>query len=294
LNPSEACLRARIFTSWAPMIGAFLSTLLDLSLEIAPLLLLVWSSFMRSAGSYSLDNFTLHYWIGKPDPTIAQAEPGLLRNPRVVRGALNSLRISLFGGVICAVLGMLLGYVIVKRRGSMVSSFLEKISFLPMLIPSIAFGAIYFSFFAQPIGPIPALYGTFALMILLVVGKQMPFTTRTGVSSMFQVAGELEEAAEITGDSWPHRFVKIIWPLTRSGFISGVLIVFITSMRELSLFILVITGKTEVLTTLTFDYADLGLQQLSNAMMSLLIMIIFVVMGLIKLYEKLTEKQKRA
>jgi iron(III) transport system permease protein len=261
---------------------------------IAPLFLLVWSSFMRSAGSYSLENFTLHYWIGRPDPNFAQAQPGLLRNPRVLRGTLNSLRISLLGGAICSLIGMLLGYVIVKRRGSALSRFLENISFLPMLVPSIAFGAIYLSFFSRPIGPIPALYGTAALMILLVVGKQMPFTTRTGIGSMFQVAGELEEAAEITGASWPRRFAQIIWPLARSGFISGMLIAFITTMRELSLFILVITSKTEVLTTLTFDYADIGLQQLSNAMMSFLIVVIFAVVGLVRLYEKLTEKQKRA
>lgn len=261
---------------------------------IAPLLLLIWSSFMRAAGSYSLENFTLHYWIGRPDPDFAQAQPGLLRNPRVLRGTMNSLRISLLGGAICSVIGMLLGYVIVKRRGSLISRFLEKTSFLPMLVPSIAFGAVYLSFFSRPIGPIPALYGTAALMILLVIGKQMPFTTRTGISSMFQVAGELEEAAEITGASWPRRFLKIIWPLTRSGFISGMLIAFITTMRELSLFILVITSKTEVLTTLTFDFADIGLQQLSNAMMSFLIMVIFVVIGLVRLYEKFTEKRKRA
>jgi iron(III) transport system permease protein len=261
---------------------------------IGPLFLLVWSSFMRSAGSYSLDNFTLHYWIGRPDAGFAQAQPGLLRNPRVLRGTLNSLRISLIGGAICAMIGMLLGYVIVKRRGSLVSRFLEKVSFLPMLVPSIAFGAVYLSFFSRPIGPIPALYGTVTLMILLVIGKQMPFTTRTGISSMFQVAGELEEAAEIAGASWPNRFARIIWPLTRSGFISGVLIAFITTMRELSLFILVINSKTEVLTTLTFDFADVGLQQLSNALMSFLILVIFTVMGLIRLYEKITEKRKRA
>jgi hypothetical protein len=56
----------------------------------------------------------------------------------------------------------------------------------------------------------------------------------------------------------------------------------------------VINSKTEVLTTLTFDFADVGLQQLSNALMSFLILVIFTVMGLIRLYEKITEKRKRA
>ncbi len=261
---------------------------------ILPLLLLFWSSFMERAGSYNLSNFTLHYWFGAGDQAISAGEPGLFRNPRVIRGTFNSLRIAIFGGAICAVLGMLIGYSVVKGRGKTFSQFLEKVSFLPMLIPSIAFGAIYMSFFARPIGPLPALYGTMALMVLLVVGKQLPFTTRTGISSMFQVAGELEEAAEISGASWPRRFLNIIWPLTRSGFISGVLIVFITTMRELSLFILVITSRTEVLTTLTFSYAEIGQQQLSNALMTLLIMIILIVTAMIKLYEHLSRRHRPA
>ena len=64
-------------------------------------------------------------------------------------------------------------------------------------------------------------------------------------------------------------------------------------MRELSLFILVITSRTEVLTTLTFAFAEIGQQQMSNAMMSLLILAIFVVTGMIKLYERATSRHRR-
>ena len=259
---------------------------------IAPLMLLVWSSFMRSAGSYRLENFTLHFWIGKPNPAIAQAEPGLFRNPSVWRSTFNSLRLSLLGGILCAILGMFIGYVVVKGRGEKLSSALERISFIPMLVPSIAFGALYLSLFSQRLGPIPALYGTFALLILLVVGKQMPFTTRTGISAMHQIGGELEEAAEVAGASWPKRFRQIVWPLTRTGFISGFLIVFVTIMRELSLFILLISPSTQVLTTLTFRYAEIGAPQLSNALMSFLVVLIFAITGIVKLYEKLTSKRQ--
>jgi iron(III) transport system permease protein len=259
---------------------------------VAPLLLLVWSSFMSSSGSYGISNFTLHYWLGAPNPALAQGEAGVLRNPRVWQSTLNSLKIAFLGGLICAFLGMIIGYVVVRTRGSRFASVLERLSFIPMLIPSIAFGAIYLSLFSQRLGPFPALYGTFALMVLVVIGKQLPFSTRTGVSAMHQVAGELEEAAKICGASFLSIFREIIWPLTRTGFISGLMIVFVTIMRELSLFILLMSPRTEVLTTLTFRYAEISNQQLSNALMSYLVLVVFLVMGLTKRYEKYISSSK--
>jgi iron(III) transport system permease protein len=93
-------------------------------------------------------------------------------------------------------------------------------------------------------------------MILLVIGKQIPYASRAGISAMFQPSKELEEAGELLGAGCFKRFRQIIWPLTRVGFSAGFLIVFITTMRELSLFILLVTSRTQVLTTLTFEYAE--------------------------------------
>ena len=258
---------------------------------IAPLALLAWSSFMLNVGSYSADNFTLQYWTGDSNPRYVSGEPGILKNPLAITGAYNSVRIAVIGASITAVLGLLVGYVVVRGRGTFLSSIIEKLSFAPLLIPSIAFGAIYLSLFAVTRGPIPALYGTLALLILVVVGKQIPYTARSGISSMHQVAGELEEAAQIQGASWFHRFRTIIWPLTRGGFVAGFLLVVITTMRELSLFILLMTPQNQVLTTLTFNFFEIGARQLSYALMTLLVVLIFVILGITKLWERLSSRK---
>lgn len=260
---------------------------------VVPLLLLAWSSFMYRPGDYSLANFTWHYWFGEASPNIAQGEPGIFRSAQMWSSTANSLKIAVAGGLISAFLGTLVGYVVVRLRGTRFANFVERVSFLPMLVPSIAFGAIYLSLFSVQRGPLPALYGTFTLLILLVVGKQLPFTTRTGISSMHQVASELEEAAEIVGSSWTRRFFNIIWPLTRSGFIAGFLIVFVTTMRELSLFILVMSPRTQVLSTLTFQYADIGSTQLSNALMTFLVLVIFAMVGIVNLYERWSARRSK-
>lgn len=258
-----------------------------------PLGLLVWSSFMLNAGDYGISNFSLQYWIGvanPEDPTYITGYPGVFRHPMFFRCLRNTILIAVVGAAITALMGMLVGYVVVGGRGKRLSALIEQVSFIPIMIPSIAFGALYISLFGASHGPIPALYGTFAIMILVVIGKQLPYASRTGVSAMYQPSKELEEAAEVVGARWLKRFKEILWPLTKVGFSSGFLIVFITTARELSLFIMLITSRTNVLTTLTFAYAESGVRQLSYALMTTLIILTLSFVGIYKLYEKYSTK----
>jgi iron(III) transport system permease protein len=163
---------------------------------ILPMCLLVWTSFMLNYGDYSIGNFSLQYWTGVVDPGDPEfiiGESGVFRNPKFFASVRNTFLISGVGAAIVALIGMLVGYVVVKGRGKRLSVFLEWISFAPIMIPSIAFAAIYISLFGISRGPIPALYGTFAIMILVVIGKRMPYASRTGISAMLQPSKELEE-----------------------------------------------------------------------------------------------------
>jgi len=258
-----------------------------------PLAILVWSSFMLNAGDYSISNFSLHYWTGVVDPSNPEfiiGEPGVFRNPKFLSSVRNTFFISGMGAAILGVLGMLVGYVVVMGRGKQLSALLERISFAPVMIPSIAFGAIYISLFGVSRGPIPALYGTFAILILVVIGKKIPYASRCGISAMFQPSKELEEAGEVLGAGWLKNFRQIIWPLTKSGFSSGFMLVFITASRELSLFIMLVTARTQVLTTLIFESAQEGVRQLSYALMTALISITLIIIGMYRLYERYRSK----
>ena len=151
---------------------------------------------------------------------------------------------------------------------------MEQGSFLPYLIPSIAFGAIYLSIFAKSIGPLPPLYGSFFFLVMVCLAKNLPFSARSGISSMLQVGGELEEAAIVAGASWQKRFRKIILPLTFAGSISGFILVFIATMRELSLIILLVTPNTRTLTTMTFRYVEQGYAQFADAIILLIVIVV--------------------
>lgn len=241
-----------------------------------PLGLLLYDTFMLTPGNYSLSNLTLHNWIGESISTINNGSPGVLRNPKIYQYAWNSIRLALWTGLLSSFMGILLGYAIVKGRGTRLSKLVEQISFIPYVIPGIAFGAVYISMFARKLGPLPALYGTFALLVLISVANKIPYSSRSGVSAMMQVGKELEEAAQIAGANAWGRFKRIIFPLTSSGFVAGFLLTFITTMRELSLIIMLVTPSTMVLATQTMRYKENGDDQLANAVIIILILLVTI------------------
>jgi iron(III) transport system permease protein len=147
----------------------------------------------------------------------------------------------------------------------------EQVAFLPYVIPGIVFGAVYIAMFTRPLGPIPALYGTFTLLVVVSVADHLPYSSRSGVSAMMQVGRELEEAAQISGASVWRRFRRIIFPLTSAGFVSGFLLTFITTMRSLSLIILLVTPETQVLSSQTMFYIENGDTQMANVVVLILI-----------------------
>ncbi len=241
-----------------------------------PLGLLIYSTLMLQDGNYSLSNLSLQHWIGERGTIYNHGEPGVLRNPKIYRTAWNSIRLSLWTGFFTALLGILLGYAVVKGRGTRLSKLVEQLAFIPYVIPGIVFGAVYIAMFTRNLGPIPALYGTFALLVIVSVADHLPYSSRSGVSAMMQVGRELEEAGQIAGASVWRRFRRIIFPLTSSGFVSGFLLTFITTMRQLSLIILLVTPETQVLSSQTMFYIENGDGQMANVVVLILVALIAV------------------
>jgi iron(III) transport system permease protein len=182
-------------------------------------------------------------------------------------------------------IGILVGYSVTKNRGKKLSNFLDRLAFFPYLIPSMAFSATYLSLFAVQRGIIPSLYGTFAILVLIGSVKYLPFASRAGITSLLQIGKEVEEAAIIFGVPWWKRMTKILIPIQKPGFLSGFLLPFISSMRELSLYILLVTPSTQVLTTMLFQYNQKGWDQYANA---IVLLIVLVVLGLNLLVNKVT------
>lgn len=231
---------------------------------VGPAIVLVLSSLARRTGQLT-GELTLHFWVGPSDAAIAQGTEGVLRNPRILDAALTTLGLGATVALTSAVLALGIGYVIARGRSGVLSRLVELLSFLPFLIPGIALGATYIALFGQPLGPIPALYGTFTLLVLAGTAATLPFAAQAGRSTMGQVSGDLEEAAVVAGASLPRRLAAIIVPLSLRGLVAGGILVFVKMVRDLSLVVLLVTPTTTLLSVVTFRYASEGFAQFANA-----------------------------
>lgn len=273
---------------WKPLITILLLIFFVVAI-IMPVLILILESCMLRQGTYSLSNFTLYYWAGSGNPDIMEGLPGIFKNEQFLLSLFNSLRLTLVNGVFGTIFGQILGYICAKGRGKFHGQLVEQLVFIPYLIPSIAFGGIYLSMFSKPqtlfgVTLVPALYGTFTLLTVTSVVKHLPFASRAGTSNMLQISGELEEAATIEGAGFFKRFVRIVFPLSKGGFISGFMLIFVSIMKELDLIILIMTPSTTTLPYLAFQYQNNNAPQSSDCVAIVMFGIVFFVYALANIF----------
>lgn len=247
-----------------------------------PLGVLLLSTVMIVPGRFSLDNLTLDYWLAEHLPSAKSFPQGVLRSGELLDATRNSLVYVGSAALICGVVGLLVGYIVVRSPSRRMGSLLRQMTFLPYLIPGIAFAAAYLSLFAVPRGPIPALYGTSVLLVIVLVVGQLPYASRSGTSSMLQLGREPEEAAQVAGASWARRIAYVVVPVLKGALLIGILLPFISGMKELSSVVMLATPDTEMLTTLSVRLVDYGYTNLANVVTLILVAITFAATFLVQ------------
>lgn len=270
---------------WRPVITGLLFGFILLAVVI-PVIIPLYQSFMLESGNYGLSNLTLHYWIGGSVPTIDQGEPGILKNPQFMKYVVNTIKLVVLTSIFATIFGQLIGYINSRGRKLFSGKLVEQLVFIPYLIPSIAFGAMYLALFATAkkvelfgyrITLVPSLYGTFALLVLIAVIKNLPFASRAGTSNMLQISTELEEAAQVENAGFFTRFTRIVFPLSKGGMISGFMLVFISIMKELDLIVILMTPSQQTLPYMAYSYSAENLIQLSSAVTIVMFVLVFFV-----------------
>lgn len=171
---------------------------------------------------------------------------------------------------------------------SLVGTFLRQVTFLPYLVPGIAFAAAYLTMFAVQRGPLPALYGTPILLVLAILADQMPFASRAGISAMMQLGKAPEEAAQIVGAGFWRRLVSIVAPIQKGSLVSGILLPFISGIKGLSLVVVLAVPGTDVLTTYALRLVDYSYSRAANAVV---LMICVIAFGGTVIVQKLTNSK---
>ncbi|MBN7778502.1 iron ABC transporter permease [Nitratireductor aquimarinus] len=253
-------------TSWA--------VLVLLVSAIIPLTALTLTTVMKMPGVFTWDNFTLDFWIGS-DLTTTALRQGILLTPDFWWATFNTIWIVGTAALGAGFLGLLVGIAVARSPVKIAGSLLRYLTFLPYLVPGIAFAAAYLSMFAVPRGPVPALYGTSIILVLAILADQMPFASRAGISAMMQLGKDPEDAARIVGAGWWRRLLSIVVPIQKGALVSGVLLPFISGIKGLSLVVVLAVPGTDLLTTYAIRLVDYGYTQASNAVVLMLCVIAF-------------------
>jgi iron(III) transport system permease protein len=242
---------------------------------VVPVGTLVLSTVTITPGVFRLDNFTLRFWVADHLQGAVGFPHGVLRGGELWHAAWNSLVVVGIAALVCGMAGLLIGYVVVRGTAPRVAAFLRQVSVLPDRIPGLAFAAASLSLVAIQRGPIPALYGTTVLLILVMAVTHLPYSSRSGIAAMVQLGREPEEAAQLCGASWLRRMRHIVVPIQKGALVTGVILPFVSGLKELSIVIMLTTTGTQLLTTLSIGLVDYGYTQLANAVVLMIAVVSF-------------------
>lgn len=271
----------------------FLATAHGVMTTVIPVIVLFASS-MASSASELFSNWTLHFWIGAADPSIAQGQAGLFRNPILMDAVWTTIRLGLTVAASTMLIGLIIAHTIVRYKGTFLGNLLSQLAFLPLFIPSIALAAAYIAMYGTSLGPIPALYGTFTLLVLAATANLLPYAVQSGRAVLSQISNDIEESARLTGAGPVRRMFEIVLPLAIRGVFAGGILVFIKIVRDLSLVVLLFSTTTPVLSMMAFNYAGLGFMQFANAITLVILVICLIASALVQILQNRIQGWKTA
>ena len=187
-----------------------------------------------------------------------------MTNSKLWSALWNTVWIAAIAAAAAALMGMLTGYAVTRTTSSPLANLLKQLAFIPYLVPGISFAVAYLSLFAVQRGPIPPLYGTTFILILILAADEVPFASRSGISSMMQLGKESEEASLNAGASWGRTIAKIVLPIQKSALAAAFVLPFISATQALSPVIILATSETNLLTTLSMNLVDYGYTHAAN------------------------------
>lgn len=229
---------------WRPLAGALIIGYFLMTV-VAPLAVLLYTSLLKfyvapsieAVKSMSLDNY-------RELAGLSQAGTALK----------NSLLLGLGTATLVMFLMSIAAWIVVrsKVRGRGV---IDQLAFVPLVIPGLVLGlALSFVYLRSPV----PIYGTLFILLIAYCTRYLPYGMRYAVTSMQQIAGELEESAQVCGASWWQTFRRVLLPLLSPGLIAGFVYILVVSFRELSSSILLYSPGNEVLSILIFEQFENG------------------------------------
>jgi iron(III) transport system permease protein len=257
--------RVKDLGRWRYLAGA-LNVLLP-AVILMPLLVLLWASllpFYQAPSSQALRVLTLTNY--------AKA----FGNTNVATSLGNSLIIGLTSATIVMLMALLLAWLVFRTRvrGRWL---LENFGTLPLVFPGVVLGvAVLRTYLTLPI----PIYGTIWIIAVAFVARYMPYGIRFGEAGLLQIQRDLEESAQASGASFMRVLWRIVVPLMMPALFGGWIYVFLLSVKELSLAVLLYGPQSAVISATMFDLWQNG-QITELSAFCIVVTMIFIALGLV-------------
>lgn len=244
--------------SFGKRLGATLFVWALVGFALLPIVNIIISSFLKANGPVLLAELTLDNYR-----RIAQT----IRVPLT-----NTLYFTTAATLLCALVGTAIAYIVVRRSGP-ISGAVDTVVMFSYAVPGIVLAVGLVVTYHEP--PF-ALTGTAAIMILAYFIRRLPFSVRSSVSMLQQLSSDTEDASVNLGASPARTFVKITIPLLAMAILSGVLLTWANTIRELSATLILQSGTTVTMSVAIFNEVVNGNFGVASALGTVLIALTFL------------------
>ncbi|MEK7205526.1 MAG: iron ABC transporter permease, partial [candidate division NC10 bacterium] len=234
--------------------GLFLYSLIALAIPVMAIYSTAVQSLATTWGAGLLpDGFTLANYA-----YVVERSAGAVLNSFLLGGA--ALTISL-------ALSAVIPYLVVRRRKVV----LDYLGFLPLALPGVPLAIAMILAFNNP--PLK-LTGTALLLIIAYVIRRMPYALRSTTASIRAIGPDLEEASFALGAPKFLSLWGVTLPLMLPGIFAGAIMVFLTSIREVSATILLAPQEWKPMSLVIFEGLLRGEFYTSSAISMILIAVV--------------------
>ncbi|MBO8173819.1 MAG: iron ABC transporter permease [Thermococcus sp.] len=224
------------------LIALFVFIFLALT-SVIPLFSLFFSAFLKnlyspltSLSSFTIDNFKFV----------------LIQDETTTTALRTSIFSALLASTIVTLFGALLAYMIVKTnvKGRL---FMDWLSSVPYALPGTVVGvAIILAFIKTPI------FNTLWIIPFAYFVRYLSYGVRTTVGSLLQIDKTLEEASLMCGANWLTTMKNIVLPLIKPGLIAAWILVFMPTLSELTVSIIIYPPNHPTIGVATYNLMEEG------------------------------------
>lgn len=240
---------AKRLSGWRSVLLALMGGVI-LLISLLPLVTVIVGAFTKARGP-------VMRW---GEWTTANMERVLLNAPDPI---LNTLMYAGIATALSLVFSVLIGFLVVKKRNFLTPA-IDYLSALPLALSGTVLGIGLMLSFNNSNSWLP-LAGTSGIIVLAYFIRRLPFGIRNASSTLYNIPNSIEEASISLGVPPFKSFLKAVLPLMVAPVAAALVLVWTTTVAELSASVVVYSAGQETLPIQIFRLIDSNLMAQASA-----------------------------